>query len=168
MLVDLSTAARVWAVFSVKPRKEQATVTLFESRGVDAYSPLFVPRLSSGSPRPLFPGYIFVHMSPKLELAAVRYTPGIRFPLLFREQLACLEPELLEAWRQKEEGKGFLVPDPPPPFNPGDEVRFAEGVFKGLTGRVLQVMPSRERVRLLLEYLGGEIQVEADRALLKR
>jgi len=42
----------------------------------------------------------------------------------------------------------------------GDEVELAEGPFKGMEGRVVEVRPGAERVSLLLEFLGESKPVE--------
>ncbi len=167
MLTGLSTASRVWAVFSVKPRCEEVVVEALARGGLEGYCPRLGGRRAGGRVRPLFPGYCFVFLSPRLELAAARRTPWLLRPLLFHEQLACVEPELVDLWREREGGRGYLIPAMPPPFAKGQRVRFSEGVFAGLEGTVLEVLPSRERVRLLLEHLGGTLQVETDRDLLR-
>jgi len=123
-------------------------------------------RRSAARTAPLFPGYLFVWVSPRLELAALCRIPGVRRPLMFGGHLACVAPGLVERWKQREGARGYLVPDFPPPFVRGQKVRFKQGIFAGLEGTVLEVLPSKERVRLLLEYLGSTMKVEADREML--
>lgn len=166
MLSDLSNACRVWAVLAVKPRKEDSTLFFFRKEGYEVYCPKVSRHLSDRAPEALFPGYIFAWLSPRVELPQVRYYPGVRRPLLFGEQLACVEEDLIEHWRRREGGRGFITPEPPAPFAIGKRVRFKEGVFTGIHGVVLENLPSRERVRVLLEYLSGTVTVEVDRAVL--
>ena len=45
-------------------------------------------------------------------------------------------------------------------LQPGEAVRVAGGVFDGLQAVVTRVMPSRERVAVLLEFLGRQTSVE--------
>jgi transcriptional antiterminator RfaH len=167
MLVDLSIARRVWAVLASKPRKEQPAMVFLGEEGFEAYCPRVKNRYTGSSPQPLFPGYLFVLLSPQVELAKVRYFPWILKPLIFGGQLACVEPVLIERWRSREGGRGYLRPEAPPPFQVGQRVRFQAGVFAGMEGTVLEAMPSKDRVRLLLEYLGGTFAVEADRFVLQ-
>lgn len=166
MLSDLTNASRVWAVIATKPRKEEPASHFFRKEGFEVYYPMLRRRPSSASLETLFPGYLFVWLSPGLELARVRYFPCVRRPLLFGVQLACIEEELVDGWRAREGGRGYLTPEPPAPFNPGQVVRFKEGIFAGLKGVVLESLPGKERVRVLLEYLSGSLVVEADRILL--
>ena len=166
MYASLSSAGRVWAVLSAKPRKETPAVAFMAKEGYRAYCPLLLGRREKGAPRPLFPGYLFVWLSPKVELPEVRRFPGIRRALVFGDQVACVEPELVDHWREREGGRGYLTPDPPPAFQVGQRVRFKEGVFAGLEATVVANLPARERVKVLLEHLGMEVPVEADRSVL--
>ena len=166
MLAALSSASRIWAVFAVKPRKEQTALVFLEKEGYKAYCPMCLAKGRSRGVQPLFPGYLFAWVSPKVELPAVRYFPCINRPLLFGEQVACVEEDLVNRWKAREGGRGFMTPEPPPPFRMGQRVRFKEGVFAGLEGTVIANLPARERVRILLAHLGLEVPVEADRSVL--
>ena len=166
MLSDLTNAARIWAVIATKARKEDPTRSLFEKEGFEVYCPKLKKRPSAAHLEILFPGYIFVWLSPRVELPKIRSYPGVQRPLLFGQQLACVEPELVDWWKEREGGRGYLTPEPPAPFLPGQVVRFQSGVFMGLQGIVLESLPARDRVRVLLEYLSGSVVVEADRSVL--
>lgn len=167
MLIGLTSAARVWGVVAVKSRKETFVEEVLSREGIEHYCPRLKSKRRQGGTVPLFPGYLFVYFSPKLELATVKRQPGVLKPLVFQEQLACVEPELIEKWREREAGRGFLSPELPPPFLRGQKVHFTEGAFQGLQATVLEVLPSRERVRLLIEHLGGALELEADRQVVK-
>ena len=166
MLSDLNNASRVWAVIATKPRKEEPAVFFFQKEGFEVYCPKLRRRTFSPTLETLFPGYIFVWLSPGVELARVRYFPCVRRPIIFGIQLACVEEELVEGWQSREGGRGYLTPEPPAPFVPGQAVQFKEGIFMGLKGVVLESLPGKERVRILLEYLSGSLVVEAERSIL--
>jgi transcriptional antiterminator RfaH len=53
-------------------------------------------------------------------------------------------------------------------FRPGDEVEIAGGAFFGLQAVVTRVMPGRQRVAVLLEFLGRQTTVELDYGQLAR
>lgn len=163
MLSDLSSAGRVWAVLAVKPRKEETACTHFEREGFEVYCPRFKGRKLLSPVRPLFPGYLFVRLSPRAELVKARYSPGVIKPLLFGGMLACIEPEMVAFWKEREGGRGFLTPEPAPMFTAGQKVRFRSGAFEGLEGTVLEDLPAKERVRVLIDHLQRSIPVEADR-----
>jgi transcriptional antiterminator RfaH len=50
----------------------------------------------------------------------------------------------------------------------GDRVRISNGIFAGLDAVVVKVLPARERVRVLMEFLGREIEAEVDHGSLLR
>jgi transcriptional antiterminator RfaH len=47
-----------------------------------------------------------------------------------------------------------------PILTPGEHVRVINGILAGLEALVTQVLPAKERVKLLLEFLGRETIVE--------
>jgi len=51
-------------------------------------------------------------------------------------------------------------------LRPGDIVEVAEGVLHGLQAVVSRVMPARQRVAVLLDFLGRQTTVELDRSQL--
>jgi transcriptional antiterminator RfaH len=166
MLTDVGTVRRAWVVIASKPRKEDVAAAVFSREGYEAYCPKLLNRRFSKKLQPLFPGYLFVWVSPKVELPSVCRFPGVLKALVFGSQVACVEPEIVERWKEREGGRGYLTPEPPPPFEVGQKVRFREGAFVGLEATVLENLPARDRVRVLLDYLGASFPVEADRDLL--
>ena len=52
-------------------------------------------------------------------------------------------------------------------FQPGEEVQLIEGPFSGIRALVTQVLPAQERVKVLLEILSMEREVETYRILPK-
>jgi transcriptional antiterminator RfaH len=48
----------------------------------------------------------------------------------------------------------------PEAIAPGDDVSIASGPLQGATGTVTRLLPGRERVRVLLEFLGSTREVE--------
>ena len=53
-------------------------------------------------------------------------------------------------------------------WRPGEAVRVAGGAFHGLRAVITRVMPSRERVAVLLEFLGRQTTVELPKEALIR
>jgi len=46
----------------------------------------------------------------------------------------------------------------------GDQVKILEGAFVGLEAGVTQVLPAKERVKVLVDFFGGRVQVEVEHA----
>jgi transcriptional antiterminator RfaH len=140
---------------------------VLKHEGLEAYCPLFREFPSDPKSLPLFPGYVFVRLSPRMELSRLRTLPGVQRPLLFNNQLACLEEKLIDHWRVREGGRGYLSPERKMDYKPGQKVRFKQGAFGGLEAVILEVLPARQRVKLLLDHLGGTLQLEVDGAVIR-
>jgi hypothetical protein len=71
-----------------------------------------------------------------------------------------IEDSIIEALRAETEGGtlGELTTD----LVPGDRVRLVVGPLAGLEAVITHVLPGSERVRLLLEFLGGDTLAEAN------
>ena len=53
-----------------------------------------------------------------------------------------------------------------PELEPGDEVRISGGAFHGLQAVIQRVMPGKERVAVLMDFLGRQTTVQVERHLL--
>jgi len=166
VLVPVGSSERVWAVFRAKPRKEMFLVDFLSSEGFRVYCPMLGEKGSRLRPKPCFPGYFFAEISPRFELTAVSKTPNVMCPLLFGGQLAALEPEHIDSFRAMESSEGIIEVARPEKFRKGQVVRILNGSFAGLDAVVTEWLPEKERVRLLLDYFGREVALEADEALL--
>jgi transcriptional antiterminator RfaH len=58
--------------------------------------------------------------------------------------------------------KELLVFDPE--IRVGDAVQITDGAFQGLEAVVTRLMPSKDRVRVLLDFVGRQIEAEVDAA----
>ena len=166
MLVDLSTSEKVWAVIRSKPRKEEFVRNYLSAEGREMYLPLVMQRGATGAARPLFPGYLFARISPRFDLAAIKNSPNVLCPLMFSDQLAALEEGTVWRFRASASSGGVIVVEKPERFKRGDIVRINSGSFEGIEAVVIEYIPDKERVRLLLEYFGREVRLEADESLL--
>ena len=46
----------------------------------------------------------------------------------------------------------------------GDQVKIVNGTFTGLEAVVTQVLPAKERVKVLMDFLGRQIEAEVERS----
>ena len=67
---------------------------------------------------------------------------------------------------RSESPAGVIELERPQRFRKGDVVKICSGSFAGLRAVVTDWLPEKERVRLLLDYFGREVALEADEALL--
>ena len=166
MLVPLGSSERIWSVIRSKPARESFLVDFLGKEGLAAYCPMISRKGDKSKPRPCFPGYIFVRISPRFELSRVSGAPGVLRPLMFGGELAAVEPDVIERFRDMESAAGVIELERPQRFRKGDLVKIRSGSFTGFKAVVTEWLPERERVRLLLDYFGREVALEADEALL--
>jgi transcriptional antiterminator RfaH len=106
----------------------------------------------------MFPGYLFAEFVYSREHRRVEHSPGIQGILHFGDAVATLGSDIIANLREKT-GEQEIVT-----FNPeiqvGQAVRIAEGPFQGLEALVTRLIPAKERVRVLLEFLGRSLETE--------
>ena len=114
----------------------------------------------------LFPGYLLARFNMIERGRAVRYAPGVSGLVHFRDKVPRVPDAFVEELRK--ELARHPDPDRPetitvqPSIELGDEVEVAHGPFQGFRGPVIEILPGPERVRILLEFLGGDKPVEMD------
>lgn len=115
---------------------------------------------------PLFPGYLLVRFDLWELERAVSYAKGVSHLLRFGERVPTVPDQFVEELKQElakqevEDGKELITLQPI--AEPGDEVELAHGPLQGMTGRVIEVRPAEERVRIFVEFLGNEQPVDVD------
>lgn len=106
----------------------------------------------------LFPGYFFARFNLSEHRAQVLYTPGVMQIVHFGDHFPRIETAAIRDLQQLIGGAEPKVV--PHHISAGDEVEVVAGPFRGQAGLILQVMPARERVKVLLEFLGGANVIE--------
>ncbi len=101
----------------------------------------------------LFPNYLFARFEPEAVQVEVKYAKGVAGIVRFGMNNATMpDAAIADLRRAMDETElktvSFAV-------NVGDAVEIIEGPLRGQTGVVQQLMPAKERVKLLLEFLGG-------------
>jgi transcriptional antiterminator RfaH len=107
----------------------------------------------------LFPGYFFARFSLRDMLPLVRSAHGVTSVVRFGEWYPEIADSIIEELRVETEDR--VLGESVPPLAPGDRVRLVGGALAGLEAVVTHVLPGNERVRLLLEFLGGDTMAEA-------
>lgn len=163
--------ANKWYVLHVKPHKERSVYNLLLSQeGIrDIHAPdgdgataVFYPRVRvkpadprSARIRPFFPGYLFVHADLQtLGLNAFNWIPGVHRLVSFGNKPSIVPDNLINELRNRMvriEEAGGLVFDG---LKPGDPVRIVSGPFAGYEAIFDMRLPGRERVQVLLAFLG--------------
>jgi transcriptional antiterminator RfaH len=107
----------------------------------------------------LFPGYFFARFSLREMLPLVRSAHGVTNVVRFGEWYPEIADSIIEELRVETEDR--VVGESVPPLAAGDRVRLVGGALAGLEAVVIHVLPGNERVRLLLDFLGGDNAAEA-------
>jgi len=106
----------------------------------------------------LFPNYLFARFDWKTTLRLVHHTPGVGGVVHFGDRWPTVSDDVIEDLRRVFGGEQLHVIPAEPDI--GDTVQIVGGVFHELQAVVTQVMPARERVTVLLEFLGRQTAVE--------
>lgn len=156
-----------WYCARTKPKHEHiAAAGLAKRLGME----VFHPRLRSeratrrGVVRvvePLFPCYIFVRCRAAGDFEDVRYSSGVSGLVQFGQRVATVPDQVIEELRQCfGSGDPMWVEEM---FCPGAEVTVAGGCLLGSRGVVVRVLSARQRVQVLLDFLGRPTLAEVDR-----
>jgi len=106
----------------------------------------------------MFPGYLFAEFIYSEQHRRVEYSPGIQGVLEFGDYIATIDSSTVAALREQAGEEDIVTIDPD--INVGQSVRIAEGPLRGLEAVVTRVLPAKERIRVLLELLGGPVGAE--------
>ncbi|NLZ39030.1 MAG: transcription termination/antitermination protein NusG [Firmicutes bacterium] len=108
----------------------------------------------------VFPGYVLVEMIMTDDSwYVVRNTPGVTgFVGPGSRPIPLSETEVNQILKQM----GMDEPKPKIDFEPGESVRVIEGPFADFVGSVEEVLPDRQKVKVLVSMFGRETPVELD------
>jgi transcriptional antiterminator RfaH len=153
-----------WFCLRSQPKREHAAaINLRDRVDVEAFAPRirFQNTTSRGlvgfATEALFPGYLFARFSYPRQLRHVVSTNGVSGIVQFGGRPPRVEANVIDFLRsQVVESEQS---SPAPVFAEGSWVKILTGCFRHSEGRVLNFDPRSERVRVLLELLGREVQV---------
>jgi transcription antitermination factor NusG len=88
----------------------------------------------------------------------VRYARGVSYIVRQGREFAPLPDAAIAALRTLAVSQVLELP--PDPWRLGEDVRVIAGIFKGSSGRIVGLVPARQRVQILLELLGQQNRVD--------
>ena len=106
----------------------------------------------------MFPGYLFARFDFATLHRRISQRPGVSGFVQFGERLALLPDTLISEIRTRT-GPDELV-EIAPALEPGQGVRIVQGPFQGLEALVTRLITARERVEILIEWMGRSLQAE--------
>jgi transcriptional antiterminator RfaH len=160
-----------WFVARTKPNREEYAQRTLGLRGLRVFLPRIMEVGAFGAttrpaPAPLFPGYLFVWMNLSLDFQRVIWAPGIRELLCLGSGPVPVDERVIEQLRLRCDAQG-VVHVAPAPWHPGDRVEITAGPFAGLLATVETVMPRRQRIKLLIDFLARQTSVDMPLAAIK-
>ncbi len=162
--MKIRTLEKGWYCLCTLPKKETiAAQNLRSSIGCPVFAPRIVYRKKTKRGlqlfnEALFPGYLFAQCNLVEHYRYILSLTGIRQVVHYGEVIPVLSDSVISALRNSVGGEIHQIQDLP--LEPGSEVRIIEGPLQDLTAVVKTLLPGRERVRLLLEFLGQQQEIE--------
>ena len=151
-----------WYALYTKPRKEQQVSELVGSKGYETYLPTIRVRKNGKERRvPFFSCYLFIRMDAALDSWDVRWTPGLRAIVSFGGQPAAVSGGAIEVMKERlarmeESGYGRDL------FRRGERVVMKSGPLRDLEAIFERSLSSRERARVLVDFLGRSTRCEVE------
>jgi len=161
-LAKLETPA--WFCLKVQPKREHLAATgLRREFEIGCFAPRlrFRKMTRRGTVwfvEAMFPAYLFAHFVYAEQHRRIVHSPGVRGIVQFGEQVATVAAEAIAAIQQYTGEEEIVTVDPE--IKVGQTVQIAEGPFQGLHALVTRILPAKERIRVLLEFLGRSVETE--------
>jgi transcriptional antiterminator RfaH len=159
----------VWfCLVSRRKHEHIAAAQLAERQAIKVFAPrIRFRRPTCNGPRwtteALFPSYFFAKIAPS-SLRIAHHAPQVRGVVHFGSAWPTIPDHTIEELERTVGDRRIHVIEPA--MNAGDEVKIVEGTLQGFEAVVAQVMPARERVAVLLNFLGRQTAVELNSAAL--
>ncbi len=153
-----------WYCLRSKTKQEHIAAQLIRSRvGIEVFAPRisFTKKTRVGKKRfteALFPGYLFCFCRIDEHLRHLLSIQGIIGVVRYGSRIPPVPGEFIRDLKSRIPDENFESPDPV--IEVGSEVTVVEGPFKDLEAVVTRVLAARDRVRILLDFLGRQAEIE--------
>ena len=160
----MNDALPAWYCLRAQPKHEHiAAAHLRQHGGIEVFLPrIRFKRSSRKGPvwvtEALFPNYLFARFNLKNSLRAVVHSRGVAGVVHFGDNWPVIPDALIDELREMF-GREELHEIPALP-EVGDEIKISGGVFHGFSAVVSQIVPARDRVKVLLTFLGRQTATE--------
>ena len=155
-----------WFCLRVAPKQEHVAIAhLRKVYQVEVFCPRLRFQKATRTGRrwyveALFPSYLFGKFDYLTQHRAVHYCPGVSSIVHFGGKVIPVPSHAIhDLLAAVPEGAGETITIQPE-VSLGQEVQLVEGAFAGLRAVVTRMMPARQRVAVLLEFLGRMSETE--------
>ena len=160
-----------WYVIQTKPKKEEEAKSYLSTNGLEIFNPLietFIHRNGGMSRelKPLFPNYIFGKFDIDRNYSLVRWGRGVKKILGLGGYPTPLSEEVIEIIRNRVDPHGIVKKTVQ--FKPNEWVRIKFGPLKDLVGIFDRWVSEGERVRILLNLIGYQPEVEIHYSMIEK
>lgn len=152
-----------WRVLRAKPKGEHLAARHLRREGFEAFCPrLKHQKKTTRGPvwftEAMFPGYLFCKFSIRESLRHVVSTAFVSQALTFMHDGGSVADRVVEDLRREFDENEIITVETS--VRSGDMVDVVDGPMSGTSAVVTRVLPGKERVRILLEFIGGLQEVE--------
>lgn len=154
----------VWFCLRAEPKREHlAGIALRRRFGIECLSPrLRFRKLTRRGPvwfvEAMFPSYVFAKFAYSSLYRAIESSHGVRGIVRFGNRLATVPESAMTSLQATGDADEIVTVDSS--LNIGQPVQFIDGPFQGIEVVITQLLPARERIRVLLEFLGRSVEME--------
>jgi transcriptional antiterminator RfaH len=170
MLLTLTEISRQrsfdwWFCLRAQPKREHiAAVCLRQNSEVEVFCPrLRFRKQTSRGPvwfvESMFPGYLFARFDYPAFHRRVRQAPGVSSFVQFGDRLGLLSDELVGEIKARLDKDELLEIDQR--LEPGQNVQITHGPFQGIEALVTRLITARDRVEILIEWMGRTLRAES-------
>ena len=162
-------AGEGWYCLQARPKHEHiAAGSLGKIGGVET----LCPRMRYRKPtrrgpvwfvEAVFPGYLFARFDFDSQHGQVQSANGIIKIIRFGNYVPRLDAFFIHLLRSRFSQTDHEVIHIEPQFGIGDSVTLASGMFAGLEAVITRVIPAKERILVLLNFLGRQVEAEVSK-----
>lgn len=155
-----------WFAIKTKPNQELVAQANYEQQGFQVYLPLILKirkhaRKKELVARPLFPGYLFIHLSPdEQRWETISSTRGAVGPVRFGDAMPTPVPDwVIDSLRSLEDEKHLLQPKKilEKKLVPGSKVSVTLSGHKEIEG-IFHCFQGKDRAVILLDLLNRQVK----------
>jgi transcriptional antiterminator RfaH len=146
-------------------REHIAAACLSQNHKVEVFSPRV--RLRKQTSRgfvwfveSMFPGYLFAQFDYSAFHRRVRQGPGVKGFLQFGDRLGLLPNELITEIKGRMGKEEILEVNQG--LEPFQKVQVVQGPFQGFEGLITRLLAARDRIEILIEWMGRNLHAEAN------
>lgn len=162
---------RNWYVIQTKPKKEAEAKSYLSVKGLEIFSPLlecFTQKKGRVTKeiKSLFPNYIFGSFDPVHDYTLVKYGKGVNKIVSFGSEPCPVSELVIDEIRDRIDGAGIVKIRFD--LRANDPVRVKSGPFRDFLGVFEKWLPEKERVRILLNLIGYQPQIELHYSMVEK